>query len=329
MKTLKHKSQRVLVLFDVQNLYYSGMHIYNAKVNFKAILETAVAGRQLVKAIAYVIKTEIKDEKNFHEALNNIGIEVKAKDIQIFCTGDKKGDWDIGIAMDAVRHANKVDTVVLVSGDGDFKELLAYLKSHGCRTEIIAFSKTASKQLKEEADDFIDLCKNVKKYLIQRKKGSKSFSHKQRDYKKQNKGGNEKNSTSTNNNIKEPAMIANIVEPPAIKAKKAETSYFGDSNDKEKTGSANATAKQANSKEAFSSQKEEPLKQKAGAAKKPSAAKKRNETKAKADKSRAKEKNRLAKSKANADKAADKEKEQRESLKSKLKKLISAKKDGS
>ncbi len=163
---MKHKEQRVLVLFDVQNMYYSAKHYYNTKVNFKEILKTAVAGRKLIRAIAYVIKTDIKDEVNFHEALNKMGIEVKAKDIQIFPGGAKKGDWDIGIAMDAVRLANKVDTVVLVSGDGDFAELLRYLKSHGCRCEVISFAQTASKYIRAEADDFFDLSKSVGKFLI-------------------------------------------------------------------------------------------------------------------------------------------------------------------
>jgi uncharacterized LabA/DUF88 family protein len=169
LANLKHKSQRVLVLFDVQNLYYSAKHIYNTKVNFKAILETAVAGRTFIRAIAYVIRAQIKEESSFHEALENIGIEVKSKDLQIFCTGDKKGDWDIGIAMDAVRLCSKVDTIVIVSGDGDFKDLISYLKSHGCRVEVIAFSKTASKFIKDEADDFTDLGANPGKFLIRPK----------------------------------------------------------------------------------------------------------------------------------------------------------------
>lgn len=162
---MKHSEQRVLVLFDVQNMYYSAKQYYHTKVNFKEILNAAVAGRKLIRAIAYVIKTDIKDEVNFHEALNKIGIEVKAKDIQIFHTGAKKGDWDIGIAMDAVRLSPKVDTMVLVSGDGDFAELLRYLKSHGCRCEVISFAQTLSKFLKDEADDVIDLSKNPK-FLI-------------------------------------------------------------------------------------------------------------------------------------------------------------------
>jgi uncharacterized LabA/DUF88 family protein len=163
---MKHKEQRILVLFDVQNMYYSAKQLYHKKVNFTNILNQAVSNRKLTRAIAYVIKTEIKEEVNFHDALNKIGIEVKAKDLQIFLGGAKKGDWDIGIAMDAVRLSPKVDVVVLVSGDGDFKDLLQYLQSHGCRGEVISFGKTTSKQLKETADDFHDLGKNPGKYLI-------------------------------------------------------------------------------------------------------------------------------------------------------------------
>ena len=163
---VRHPEQRVLVLFDVSNLYYSAKHLYNAKVNFREILKEAVDGRKLVRAIAYAITTEIKEEEFFHKALENIGIEVKTKEIQIFYGGAKKGDWDIGIAMDAVRLSNKVDNVVLVSGDGDFKDLLLYLQSHGCRTEVIAFNRAASIHVKETADLFIDLEKNPKRYLL-------------------------------------------------------------------------------------------------------------------------------------------------------------------
>jgi len=169
MEPVQHKEQKVLVLFDVQNLYYSAKQLYQAKVNFKEILNAAVAGRKLVRAIAYVIKTDIKEEVHFHDALENIGIEVKAKDITIFYGGAKKGDWDIGIAMDAIRLSSKVDTVVLISGDGDFKELLSYLQAHGCRAEVMAFGKTCSSKLKEEADLFTNLEDHKNKYLLHNK----------------------------------------------------------------------------------------------------------------------------------------------------------------
>ena len=166
MTSLQHKDQKVAVLIDVQNLYYSAKHMYNAKVNFKEILKTAVAGRKLIRAIAYTIEADIKGEATFYKALEGIGIEVKSKALQQFYGGAKKGDWDIGLAMDAVRLASKVDTLVLISGDGDFKDLLQYLKAHGCRTEVIAFSKTASILLKNEADMFLDMESNKRKYLL-------------------------------------------------------------------------------------------------------------------------------------------------------------------
>jgi len=145
-------------------MYYSAKHLYNAKVNFKKVLEQAVNGRQLIRAIAYGIKADIKEEGNFFEALEKIGFEVKTKDLQVFVDGSKKGDWDVGIAMDAMRLAPKLDVVVLVSGDGDFRDLVEYLKSSGCRTEIMAFKKTASSKLIGVADSFTDLAS--RKYLI-------------------------------------------------------------------------------------------------------------------------------------------------------------------
>lgn len=162
----RHKEQRIGVFVDVQNLYYSAKDLYKRKVNFRAILRDAVGVRKLVRAIAYVIKADVKEEKNFFDALENIGFEVRAKNLQVFFGGAKKGDWDVGIAMDAMRIASKLDTVVLVSGDGDFADLLHHLKALGCRTEVMAFGKTASSKLKAEADHFIDMDKNTRKFLI-------------------------------------------------------------------------------------------------------------------------------------------------------------------
>ena len=99
-------------------------------------------------------------EKNFFDALEMIGYEVKSKDLQIFYGGNKKGDWDIGIAMDTIELAQKLDTIVLVSGDGDFIPLVEYLKwGLGRTVEVAAFDRTASSKLEETADSFIDLGK--------------------------------------------------------------------------------------------------------------------------------------------------------------------------
>ena len=162
-----YKEQRVGVFVDVQNMYYSARNIYKAKVNFKTLLKEAVRGRSLIRAIAYVIKADVKDEVNFFEALKGLGYEVKAKDLQVFFGGAKKGDWDIGIAMDTIELASKLDAIVLVSGDGDYVPLVQHLKhALGCYVEILAFGKSSSQKLIEEADNFIDMDKNPQKYLI-------------------------------------------------------------------------------------------------------------------------------------------------------------------
>ncbi|MEK6916816.1 MAG: NYN domain-containing protein [Nanoarchaeota archaeon] len=169
----KHADQRVGIFIDVQNMYYSAKQLYNAKVNFSHILKRAVAGRKLIRAIAYVIKADIKEEHNFFEALEKIGYDVRSKDLQTFFTGAKKGDWDVGIAMDIMRMAAKLDVIVLVSGDGDFKDLLEHVKALGCRAEVISFGKTSSSRLTAEADEVIDLGKELDKVLI--KGNSKVF----------------------------------------------------------------------------------------------------------------------------------------------------------
>lgn len=167
MAVIKHKAQRVAVLIDVQNLYHSAKNLYNARVNFKEVIKTAVAGRQLVRAVAYVIKTESGDEKPFLEALVTMGIETKLKDLQIFPGGMKKADWDVGIAMDAVKLSNRIDALVLMSGDGDFVPLIDFLHEvHGIQVEVIAFGRSSSQRLREATDDFTDLGGDPKKYLM-------------------------------------------------------------------------------------------------------------------------------------------------------------------
>ncbi len=163
---IKHKEQRIGILVDVSNMYHSAKNLYNRKVNFKEILNKAVASRKLIRATAYAIRTENKDEAPFIEALEKQGFEVKMKDLQIFAGGAKKADWDVGIAIDAIKLADKLDVIILVSGDGDYLPLVSYLQNNkGCLVEIMAFRKTCSSRLIEEADDFIDLSTN-KRFLI-------------------------------------------------------------------------------------------------------------------------------------------------------------------
>ena len=165
--TAKHKDQRVGVLVDAQNMYHSARNIHKSKVNFKEVLKSAVAGRRLVRAISYVIRTESGEEKVFFEALAKQGFEIKEKDLQIFFGGMKKADWDVGLSVDAIKLADKLDVIVLVTGDGDFEPLVEYLKvNKGCIVEVIAFSESASRKLVDIADDFTDLSKAKSRFLI-------------------------------------------------------------------------------------------------------------------------------------------------------------------
>lgn len=167
MSVIKHKEQRVGVFIDTQNLYHSAKNLYKARVNFGQVVKDALAGRALIRAVAYVITTESGDEKNFFEALGKAGIETKTKDLQIFAGGSKKADWDVGLAVDAIKLAPKLDAVIIISGDGDFCPLVEYLRTNeGCQVEVVSFGKSTSAKLIETADDFIDLDKNPQKYLL-------------------------------------------------------------------------------------------------------------------------------------------------------------------
>ena len=201
-----YANQRVGVFVDVQNMYYSAKNLYNAKVNFNEILRNCLQGRTLIRALAYVIKADVKDEVHFRDALKDIGFEVMSKELQVFYGGHKKGDWDVGIAMDVMKLASKLDVVVLVSGDGDFRELLEHVQALGCKAEVMAFGRTASSRIKDVADIFIDMDKN-KKYLIPLKPGmSKNTmksqnNHQRNTYDKNAKGSDQQRQPSNMTNV--------------------------------------------------------------------------------------------------------------------------------
>lgn len=196
MTVIKHTKQRVGIFIDAQNLYHSARNLYSAKANFKQILEDAVMGRALIRAIAYVITTESGEESTFFDALVKLGIETKTKDLQVFFGGAKKADWDVGLAVDAIKISPKLDTVIIVSGDGDYIPLVEYLQiSQGCQVEVIAFGKSSSAKLIEAADDFLDLDSDPKKYLI-------GYGNKRRTNNRKTKPKQNRNNKNTTNNKK-------------------------------------------------------------------------------------------------------------------------------
>lgn len=164
---IRNKEQRVGIFIDIQNLYHSSKNLFQARVNYKELMKELIAGRKLIRAIGYVVKTEsTAGESSFFDALEKSGIELRMKDIQIFPGGMKKADWDVGMAVDAVRMADSLDVIILVTGDGDFVPLVDYLKwGLGKGVEVAAFGRSASGRLKEVAEEFIDLGNNPKVIL--------------------------------------------------------------------------------------------------------------------------------------------------------------------
>lgn len=164
---MKLKDQRVGIFMDVSNMYHSARNLFTSRVNFGKVLEQATADRRLIHATAYVIKTASPEEQPFLEALEKAGFTVKMKDLQVFSDGSKKGDWDVGMAVDTIKMSSKLDVVVLVTGDGDFVPLITYLReSQGCRVEVMGFGASASGKLKEAADEFLDLANDKKTFLL-------------------------------------------------------------------------------------------------------------------------------------------------------------------
>jgi uncharacterized LabA/DUF88 family protein len=147
-------------------MYYSAKNLYDTKVDFESVLDAAVMNRELIRASAYVVKGETPGEDNFFEALRKIGYEVEIKELKEFYGGEKKGDWDLGMTVDMIQQAKKLDTIVLVTGDGDFAVLVDHLKAMGCRVEVMSFGSSSAKELREAATNFIDMDNTSEKYLV-------------------------------------------------------------------------------------------------------------------------------------------------------------------
>lgn len=178
---VNYSNQRVGIFIDVQNLYHSAKNLYHGRVNYGELIKYLTAGRQLIRSMAYVVKSEgvepghaegpkshrresadsdgpLSPEAAFFEALEKSGLELRVKDIQVYASGFKKADWDVGMAVDAIRMSSFLDVVVLVTGDGDFLPLVDYLKwGVGRLVEVAAFKRSASAKLQEAADKFINI----------------------------------------------------------------------------------------------------------------------------------------------------------------------------
>lgn len=168
MNMIHNKHQRVGVFIDVQNLYYSARNLFNRKVNFGNIVKKSVGDRQLIRAIAYVVSTKTGENQPFFDALWNLGIEAKEKELMEYDSGQKKADWDVGLTIDAIENSENLDVIVIVSGDGDYVPLVKHLQHKGKVVEVAAFRETTATRLVDAVGKgkFTNLSENKRSFLI-------------------------------------------------------------------------------------------------------------------------------------------------------------------
>lgn len=157
-------------------MFYSAKTLHQSKIDYSKLLDGILRSRHLVRAIAYVIQKPDIDQTSFLDALERSGYEVKAKELRLRSDGTSKGDWDMGIALDSLTLARKLDVIVLVTGDGDFVPLVLVLKSMGCRVEVVSFHESTSNELVRCADQFIPIEEEMlfkeKKFMINNNDGN-------------------------------------------------------------------------------------------------------------------------------------------------------------
>lgn len=150
--------KKILLLADVQNIYYTTKQAYNRNFDYNAFWRKVTNNRQVIKAFAYAIDRGDEKQKQFQNILRAIGFEVKLKPFIQRADGTAKGDWDVGITLDAMEFARDVDVVVLVSGDGDFDLLLNKIyKDFGIETEVYGVPQLTSLSLINSATRFIPI----------------------------------------------------------------------------------------------------------------------------------------------------------------------------
>src|SRR4028119_1844530 len=189
--------QRVGIFIDVQNMFYAAKHLYNSKLNFARLLDYIGRGRPMVRSIAYVVQTPEIDQSNFLAMLRSNGYEIRSKDLKQRPDGSAKGDWDmglaldalamadrldvvaivsgggarvdrgsaltarwgwgVGLALDALARADRLDVVAIVSGDGDFVDLVNFLKARGVRVEVYSFPYSTAEELRYAATEYYQM----------------------------------------------------------------------------------------------------------------------------------------------------------------------------
>ena len=147
--------ERVVILVDVQNIYYTTRQAYGASFDYNRLWREVTADSQVVKAIAYATERGDEKQRQFQNILRAIGFEVKLKPYVQRADGSSKGDWDVGITLDAMEYAAQTDRLVLVSGDGDFDLLVQRVRDlHGVTVDVFGVPELTAFSLIRAASSF-------------------------------------------------------------------------------------------------------------------------------------------------------------------------------
>ena len=154
--------EKVAIFVDTQNIYYTTKQAYNRNFDYNAFWAEVSANRSVVKAVAYAIDKGDEKQRQFQRILRAIGFEVKLKPFIQRADGSAKGDWDVGITLDVMEFAPDADTVVLVSGDGDFDLLVERVaQRYGKIVEVYGVPPLTAKSLVNVASRFIPIDKHL------------------------------------------------------------------------------------------------------------------------------------------------------------------------
>jgi uncharacterized LabA/DUF88 family protein len=150
--------QKVVILVDVQNIYYTTREAMGCNFDYNQFWAQATADRQVVKAFAYAVDRNDQKQKQFQNILRAIGFEVKLKPFIQRSDGSAKGDWDVGITIDALDYVDQADVVVLASGDGDFALLVDRLKTkRGLVVDVYGVEQLSAASLIQSATHFFPI----------------------------------------------------------------------------------------------------------------------------------------------------------------------------
>ncbi|TRX54944.1 NYN domain-containing protein [Thalassomonas sp. M1454] len=162
MTEQKKPQKSVAIFVDVQNIYYTCRQKYGRSFDYNALWALATENKQVVKAFAYAIDSGNEKQRQFQNILRAIGFEVKLKPYIQRKDGSAKGDWDVGITLDAIEYGAQADKVILLSGDGDFDLLVTKLRTkHKCEVTVVGVEELTATSLLIACDDFIGIDDNL------------------------------------------------------------------------------------------------------------------------------------------------------------------------